>query len=73
MQAVCKLIDNDAEVNARDADGNTPLILASLYASPKCVELLLKRGADANAANTAGVTVLTGPQRVLKSNDLTVG
>ena len=45
-------------MNARDAEGNTPLILASFYASPKCVALLLEKGADANAANKAGVTAL---------------
>src|SRR5262249_52624645 len=42
----------------RDAEGNTPLILASFYASPRCVGLLLEKGADANAANKAGVTAL---------------
>ena len=56
--AVRKLIETGADVNARDAQGNTPLILASFYASPKCVELLLEKGADANAANQAGVTPL---------------
>src|SRR5258708_4368827 len=44
-RAVCKLIDNGPDMNARDEEGNTPLILASFYASPNCVELLLQKGA----------------------------
>jgi ankyrin repeat protein/mono/diheme cytochrome c family protein len=57
MQTVRKLLEG-ADVNARDAEGNTPLILASLYASPECVELLIEKGADVNAANKAGATAL---------------
>jgi ankyrin repeat protein len=57
-QAVRKLLDDGADIKARDAEGNTPLILASLYASPECVALLLERGADANAANRVGATAL---------------
>ena len=57
-QAIRKLLDNGANVNARDAEGNTPLILASFYATPQCLELLMERGADVNAANKAGATAL---------------
>jgi ankyrin repeat protein len=53
-----KLLGNGADVNGRDADGNTPLILASFYAGPECVAVLIERGADVNAANKAGVTPL---------------
>jgi ankyrin repeat protein len=57
-QAVRTMLDNGADVNARDAEGNTPLILASFYASPQCVELLINKGAEVNAANKAGATAL---------------
>jgi ankyrin repeat protein len=55
---VRKLLDDGADVNARDPEGNTPLILASFYASPEFVVLLLEKGADPNAANRTGVTAL---------------
>ena len=66
VHAVRKLIENGADVNARDAEGNTPLILASFYASPICVALLLEKGADANAVNEAGVTALIRAARAMK-------
>jgi ankyrin repeat protein len=72
-QAVCKLLDNGADVNARDAEGNTPLILASFYASPKCVALLLEQGADANSANEAGVTALIRAATSYEKTSLLVG
>jgi ankyrin repeat protein len=57
-QAIRMLLNNGADVNARDAEGNSPLILASFYASLECVELLIDKGADVNAGNKAGATPL---------------
>jgi ankyrin repeat protein len=58
VSAVRKLLDIGVDVNARDAQGNTPLILASFYAGPECAKVLIDKGADVNAANKAGVTPL---------------
>jgi N-acyl-D-amino-acid deacylase len=58
LNAVRAQLDASADVNARDADGNTPLLLAAVFAGPECVELLIKKGADVNATNEAGATPL---------------
>jgi ankyrin repeat protein len=51
-------LDNGMSVNARDAQGNTPLILAAAYSDAASVKVLLERGADVNAVNQAGATAL---------------
>ena len=58
LKAVRAQLDAGVDVNARDADGDTSLLLAAVYAGPECVELLLKKGADVNVANKLGVTPL---------------
>lgn len=56
--ALRKALAEGLPLEARDADGNTPLMLAAAYGDPACVRLLLERGADANATNTLGGTPL---------------
>lgn len=56
-RALQKLVAS-ANVNSQDEDGNTPLILAAMYAGGDCVEALLNKGADSNIANQAGATAL---------------
>lgn len=51
-------LDKGASPNARDAGGNTALMLSSIYGDASCVRLLLDRGADVNATNGAGATAL---------------
>jgi N-acyl-D-amino-acid deacylase len=58
LKAVRAQLNGGVDVNARDADGNTPLLLAAVYAGPDCVELLIKKGADVKAINKFGVTPL---------------
>jgi ankyrin repeat protein/mono/diheme cytochrome c family protein len=58
LKAVRAQLDAGVDVNARDADGNTPLLLTAVYAGPECVELLIKKGADVNAKNKLGATPL---------------
>ena len=56
--AVRLLLDRGADINARDADGRTALMLASYSDaySPDVVRLLIERGADVNARTPSGDT-----------------
>lgn len=58
------LLAAGANVEARDADGATPLLWAAGRDCPDCVALLLKAGAQVRARNTKGATPLhvCGPQ-----------
>jgi len=52
LAAAKTLLANGADINARDADGNTALILAcGKDASLATIEFLIKNGADIYAAN----------------------
>lgn len=46
------------DVNARDARGNTLLMLAAAFGTPEAVKLLLDRGADVDAKNQFEATAL---------------
>jgi len=51
-------VEKGADVNIRDADGNTLLMQAATYGTAAAVDLLLAHGAGVNAANNAGHTAL---------------
>jgi ankyrin repeat protein len=57
LTALAALVD-ESGVDARDAQGQTPLMLAAAFGSPDALRLLLSRKADARAASTGGVTAL---------------
>jgi len=64
MQAAT-LLDQGAVIDARDAAGRTPLMLAVTQHKLEIVRLLLARGADPNAADNTGHTPL---QQATKRN-----
>lgn len=55
---IVKAISKGASVNARDREGITPLMHASLRGNPEVVTLLLTRGANVNATDIFGTTAL---------------
>ncbi len=59
------LLDNHADVNAKDVNGNTPLHHAADMCNLDSARLLLAHKADVNAVNLAGETPLrTNIERV---------
>lgn len=55
-QIIRLLLDRGADVNARDAAGNTPLMQAAHAENIACVKLLMSRGADPSLQNEDGAT-----------------
>src|SRR5688572_29749232 len=48
----------EAGVDAKDRQGQTPLMVAAAFGSPQAMRLLLVSGADVRAVSGAGVTAL---------------
>lgn len=52
------LVDNNADLNAVDRKGRTPLVLAARYHRNRLVELLIKLGSNLEICDEDGYTVL---------------
>lgn len=55
---VLRSIEHRAEIETRNKDGETALILAAWYGSPEIVRLLIDNGANVNAQDNAGYTAI---------------
>jgi uncharacterized protein len=58
LSEVKRLLAAGAEVNAKDKNGITPLMAASLAGHREVVEFLLAKGAEVNAQDKSGKTAL---------------
>ncbi len=58
LNQVKEFIDSGVDVNTPDADGDTPLTMASIFCNYNIVKLLLEAGADPNIPNSKGDTPL---------------
>ena len=52
------LLNGGCDVNARDMDGNTPLLIAAGQDNLVCMRILISAGADVNVNNYGGNTAL---------------
>ena len=67
--AVEFLLKNKANINAKDSDGNTPVLIAANLGNEKMIALLQKNGADLKIKNNEGKTV----QDLLKASKTQIG
>ncbi|MBQ0959427.1 ankyrin repeat domain-containing protein [Ideonella sp. 4Y11] len=62
VAAVKLLLDKGAPVDARSANGSTPLMMAARYGDERSVKLLVERGADLAARNNLGLDAVAFAQ-----------
>lgn len=63
LKMISFLLEQNAYIDAESPNGTTPLMMASLYASPESVQLLLDQGADPLLKNEQGLTALQFAER----------
>ena len=69
LDAVDLLVKKGACVNAREADGQSPLLMACIHSKTEIVEYLVDNGADVNIPDNSGqypilTSILRGPNEI---------
>ena len=64
------MIQNGADVNAADNDGNTPLMHSVISENVKVIEILIENGANIEVKNAEGKTAYELAQEQGVSEDL---
>ena len=54
LRLVGELLESGMDVDQRDSDGNTPLIMAAMAGKTEVARLLIERGADVDAKSNSG-------------------
>jgi ankyrin repeat protein len=70
LELIKFLLDNKADVNAKDSTGKTPLHVAAAFGSTEIVQLLIDGKADVNARDIDGRTPLGAVENYIKTIDL---
>ncbi|KAM8924615.1 fibronectin type 3 and ankyrin repeat domains protein 1 [Pelodytes ibericus] len=66
------LITAGANVNAKDSDGKTPLMIATLNGHEHLVRLLTEKGADSNVKNEYGISIMDMAKAFNRQNVLVI-
>ena len=69
VDAVKQCIADGMDVNIKDTDGRSPLLVGAVEGHKKIVEILLVKGADVNASDLGGGTPLDGAESLQMRND----
>ena len=63
LEEVQRLLQQGADPNAVDEDGDPLLMYAALFSSVDCMKLLIEKGSDPNAKNNFNETALMSSSR----------
>ena len=69
VDAVNQCISDGQDVNMKDADGMSPLLVAAMEGHKTIVEILLAKDTDVNAGDAVGGRPLDGAESLQRRND----